>query len=277
MQSNESLKTKVGVAVEEPWARTFVERSIKSESATAVPVHHQRLFVSSEPSYSALIYDLHPWTSDSAIGVKRLIVNNPGFPILLYVPPTAKALAVANDIVAPGQYRIQIQVRERQGLKSFKRDLRSVLGGLPLSKVMLLLESACPNIAGWAHLFIHHVLRTLSVGRRPTASATARAVGVSVRTLERRLSSESLPTPKQFVDWLTLLLVAVMAEQKQMSLARAAQNVGLTSNDLYRLRCRLLGRDIVCSKSDVLSMATLAFAAVINGRQEKEKRAIDTS
>jgi hypothetical protein len=110
-------------------------------------------------------------------------------------------------------------------------------------------------------MLTRYVIETMSFGRKVTVVTAAAALGLSTRTLERRMSEAGFPGPKEFLDWLTLLHVCYSAEQYGQSLPRIAHTVGLTSNDLYRIRRRLMDRVGIHAlrESDLFQAVLVAF------------------
>jgi AraC-like DNA-binding protein len=102
------------------------------------------------------------------------------------------------------------------------------------------LKRALPGLSAAAFLFGHRALGVLTSGRRPNVAALAAALGLSQRTLERRFRADGLPGPKALLDWLTLAYLQQVSRVQQRSVARVAAELELASNDLYRLRKRVL-------------------------------------
>ena len=259
----------IGVAIAEPWARTFAAESVSGESAHTIFLNRRDLEAARDSEYSGLVYDLHPWDAEVAGRFGRLCSRRPDLPVLLYVPPTPRALGSLNEIETRHGLRFQVQVREGLGLNSLRQDVRWLLSAIPRSRVMALLTEACPQLGAVSYLFAHHVLGVLALGRRPTAVATARALGISLRTLERRLEADHLLSPKRFIAWLTVFQIADMTDRSGMSFAWAARVVNLTSNDIYRLRRRLIGNSTSRPRGDLLSPYLLAFSSAVRLRRRE--------
>jgi AraC-like DNA-binding protein len=182
------------------------------------------------------VSDLSPW---DASAVEHLEQRSARIPVLLYLPPTGVAFAALANLSDLSEVRLQVQSRDGESLRHLRDTAAALVRAIPHEHVMGVLAAAMPGISSVAWLFGHRALRVLGSGRRPTVRALARALGFSPRTLQRRLAVDGLPSPKVFLDWLTLAHVRAVAASGQLTMARAAARAGLTSNDLYRIRKRV--------------------------------------
>ena len=91
----------------------------------------------------------------------------------------------------------------------------------------------------------------------------SRALGLSRRTLERRVRGDNLPPPKELIDWVLLLHVSFIAERARTSICKVARFAGVNPNGLYRTKRRLAdraGRKIASRTEAWFSDAVAAFA-----------------
>jgi len=194
--------------------------------------------------WAALIYDLGPRNGSGvtyAAGVRR---EHPELPILLYAPASA---GVADSLLRCGALtgvRAELQGRvPAEGVERLHTLLTGLLAERPRARVLQMLRAVAPAAPPRAWAFAEQALTRLSERRGPTTcrvSSLARDLGASQRTLEREWHATALPPPKEFLDWVALLLAVVTAASTRTTVAQAAHHLRIHSRHLYRLRRRLV-------------------------------------
>ncbi len=265
----------VGCCVETSWANRAIARSLTEQRVRAVPVRVEDLLRQSRDArVEGLVYDLAPWTTMAWHGFRYLTDGRPELPVLLYLPPTGSAFAVLGELPNTDRVRIQVQGRDAQSLQSLKSSVSWLITSSPRLEVMALIRLTVSKLPSTAYLFAHQVLIMLGAGCRPSVFSVARTLGVCSRTVERRLAHAHMPPPKRLLDWITLLYIGAVAVSTHKSICQSATSVGLSSNDIYRIRRRLLGSwngrplGIRAFWSELLG----AFALEVNGSRSLGSR-----
>jgi AraC-like DNA-binding protein len=191
---------------------------------------------------SALVYDLSPWTEATARRFPGLVRGLGGGPVLLYLPASGPAFTTFSQLPRAGDIRVQVQSRDPDSMAHLRDAAAGLVHAVPRVWIMDHLKRAVPGLSGAAYLFGHRALGILASGRRPRVATIALALGLSQRTLQRRLGADGLPSPKALLDWLTVAYLRRASHVQQRSVARVAADLGLAPNDLYRLRRRVLHR-----------------------------------
>jgi AraC-like DNA-binding protein len=232
-------RVRVGVCVASDWAGRAVCRALRDAGAVPVPVESSAITPRALAGSAALVYDLNPWTPTAADRFAGLV---DGRPVLLYLPPNGPAFTTYSRLPKAGDIRVQVQSRDADSMAHLREAAVDLVRAVPRVWIMDDLKRAVPNLSSAAYLFGHRALGVLGAGRRPSVAALARALGLSRRTLERRFLADGLPTPKALLDRLTLEHLRHVSGVQQRSLSRVATDLGLTANDLYRLRKRVSHR-----------------------------------
>lgn len=242
-----------------------------------VRVHPSRIAVSESHSYSALIYDLAPWDDRALVGINQLRRWRPELPILFYVPPVSRAVALIPRCGGIGNVRFRMQEHSGNGMSEFRRDVAWLVQSVPSGEIITRLREAFPEMPSSLLQLARYVLRTPGVSRRPTVESAARALRLSKRTLERRVRCDDLPAPKELIDWIMLLHVSFIASRGSTSMSRVARCVGVNANDLYRIKSRLAdraGRRLRSQAKDRFSDVLEAFAARCRGFDRRPARTV---
>jgi len=233
----------VAVSVACGWAARAVTHALRAAGAEPVEAQHPCSIRHAAARPAGLVDDLSPWDRTAGERVGRYEGQTP---ILLYLPPTGVAFAALSHVPNLGEVRLQVQSRDGDSLAHLEQAVGGLVRDIPRVHIMTLLTEAMPTMSSAAFLFAHGALRVLGSGHVPTVGSVARALAVSPRTLQRTFTTDGLPAPKAFLDWLTLAYVHVVMGTGCVSMARAASESGLTSNELYRTRkrvARLLSRN----------------------------------
>ena len=267
----------VGCAVTNEWANGLSHRSVELQGGRTVRVHPSRIALSESHSYSALIYDLAPWDDRALVGINRLRRWRPELPILFYVPPVSRAVALIPRCGGIGNVRFRIQERNGNGMPEFRRDVEWLVQSVPSGEIITRLREAFPEMPSSLLQLARYVLRTPDGNQRPTVGSAARALRLSKRTLERRVRCDGLPAPKELIDWIMLLHVSFIASRGSTSMSMVARCVGVNANDLYRIKSRLAdraGRQLRSQAEDRFSDVLAAFAARCRGFDRLPARAV---
>ena len=267
----------VGCAVTNEWANGLSHRSVELQGGRTVRVHPSRIAVSESHSYSALIYDLAPWDDQALVGINRFRRWRPELPILFYVPPVSRAVALIPRCGGIGNVRFRIQERNGNGMPEFRRDVAWLVQSVPSGEIITRLREAFPEMPSSLLQLARYVLRTPDDNQRPTVGSAARALRLSKRTLERRVRCDGLPAPKELIDWIMLLHVSFIASRGSTSMSRVARCVGVNANDLYRIKSRLAdraGRQLRSQAEDRFSDVLAAFAARCRGFDRPPARTV---
>jgi hypothetical protein len=245
----------------------MVMRAIEDLDANPVQLSFQDLSpVPIYPVWHTFVYDLYPYRREAVEWLGRFRQVHPVVPILLYVPivPDVEALAgAARELPA---IQIKMQFRDSSEPPRFREALGAAIADVPTQRLNLLLHLLLGSPPQLAESFMAESLHQLCSHSwsQPTVRRVARELNVVSRTLERAMRNAGLPPPKLFLEWLTLLWLTLAASCFQTSTAAVAKTVGLDSNDLYRLRTRLLeGRsraERIDSRQE-FDLAFLQFAA----------------
>jgi hypothetical protein len=186
----------------------------------------------------AVVCDLSPWDEDALNRLDAFREDRPDLPVLVYIPKGLATLALQTELRIPN-LMVRIQAHGSEEERGLRKDLRRLLASIPADQLMLVISRMLPNAAPSIVAFIRGVLERLGPTQKVTVTNTAAAIGLAGRTLERQIRAEGLRTPKEFMDWLTLMYIVFIAERSGRSVAHAAKAVRHNSNDLYRLRRRL--------------------------------------
>jgi AraC-like DNA-binding protein len=233
-------RMRVGVCVESEWAERSVARALGDAGAVAVHLASSAITSQALAGSAALVYDLHPWTPAAARRFAGVVRGLRGGPVLLYLPASGPAFTTFSQLPRAGDIRVQVQSRDPDSMAHLRDAAVSLVRAVPGVWIMDELKRALPGLSAAAFLFGHRALGVLTSGRRPNVAALAAALGLSQRTLERRFRADGLPGPKALLDWLTLAYLQQVSRVQQRSVARVAAELELASNDLYRLRKRVL-------------------------------------
>ena len=125
-----------------------------------VRVHPSRIAVSESHSYSALIYDLAPWDDRALVRINRLRRWRPELPILFYVPPVSRAVALIPRCGGIGNVRFRMQEHSGNGMSEFRRDVAWLVQSLPSGEIITRLREAFPEMPSSLLQLARYVLRT---------------------------------------------------------------------------------------------------------------------
>lgn len=243
-----------------------VVRRCGNEAVAIPPLEALRGLRHSGP-WAALIHDLSPWDGEGVVQVLTVRREHPDLPILVYAPAL---VGVADFLVRCGALMgLRAEFQQRFTAEEIDR-LHLLLVGLlaerPRARVMQMLRAVAPAAPPRTWAFAERALVHLGEERGPATLrvwSLARELGTSQRTLERAWRDTALPPPKEFLDWLALLLATVSAAAAGTTVAKAAQDLRIHSRHLYRLRRRLVPGHIPIPSLHPEQECDLVFLALI--------------
>lgn len=240
-------------------ARRLVSRILHDEGAYPVMVSVESFGArDARRPCVAVVCDLTPWDEEAFGRLDDLREARPDLPILVYIPKASTSLTLQSEFRRRPNLSVRVQGNGAEEERGLRRDIRRLLASIPADQLMLVISRILPHASPTIVAFIRGVLERLGPTRKVTVLNTAAAIGISGRTLERQIRAEGLTTPKELMDWLTLMYIVFIAERSSRSVAHAAKAVRHNSNDLYRLR-RRIGVDPP-SSGDQFVPVVLAFA-----------------
>ena len=240
-----------------------VRRSVEVEGGSVMWIPPPGIAASGGHDYAALIDDLSPWDDRALVGINRLRRTRPEIPILFYVPPVPRAVALIPRCGRLTDVRLLMQEPNGNGVANLQGDIRWLIRSVPSCEILNRMNGVLPDMPPILRVLAQYVLRSRGIERRPTVGAAARALSLSNRTLERRVRDDNLPPPKELIDWVTLLHVSFIAERGRTSISKVARFEGANPNGLYRTKKRLAdraGRKIASRTEAWFSDAVAAFA-----------------
>ncbi len=265
MSPVENPKVTIACSVTNEAAIQNVRRSVEVEGGSIIRIQPSGIAASGGRGhdYAALIYDLSPWDDRAVVGLNRLRRTRPEMPILFYVPPVSQAVALIPRCGRLINVRLLMQERNGNGAPNLQRDIGWLIRSVPSREILARLNGVLPDMPPILRGLAQYVLGSRGTERRATVGGAARALGLSRRTLERRVRADHLPPAKELIDWIMLLHVSFIAQRGHTSISKVARFAGVNPNGLYRTKRRLAdraGREIVSRTEAWFSDAVAAFA-----------------
>jgi len=211
----------------------------------AIEISASSLFSALQREHAcALLDDLYPWDETGVARIQLVRREYPDLPILLYPPARpgiAELLTACTRI--PGVHAELQQLPGTRDPDRLRFMMKKVLEEGPRIRLLRMLRTIIQNAP--SRMWAFSELALSSIGHQQTThcltvSKLAFQLGFSPRTLERSWCNEAIPGPKEMLEWLALLLAALLAAQSGVTVARAARTLGMDSQQLYRIRQRLL-------------------------------------
>lgn len=251
----------IACAVSTEWARQVAVKAIEGAGVASTTVPHiTDVAENGHNRWSGVIYDLSPWDPSACDHLRQIRANRPELPVLLYIPPHNDALSLIPRCVKLTGVKLHVQQRTPSAVEDLRKEVLGLLRTGSKEGLKALLHGALLHCSPLVRAFLEESLDVISVGTRPWVGRLATRLQVSRRTLERRLTHEGLPNPKETTDWLTLLWLAYVADQHKQPLAQVARSIHIRPHDLYLLRRRLAERAEISSwplPADTVSMIVL--------------------
>lgn len=230
----------------EPRIRKRVEDIVRLDGTSVVRLEVADLGRdSSLDQLDVVVYDLYPWNESALRMVERVAAQHPEIPLLLY-PPTHMhgigALLVRAGALG-AELSAEFQGVNHDDLQEFCHSLHTLCQSAPRARLKATVAGSLQHAPAIVHGYVGAVIDMLFEGTRKvdvSVSRTVNRVGSTTRTLERACERASLPTPKELSSWVVLIYLADLARRTRVPMPVAAKRCGVNTNQLYRLRRRLL-------------------------------------
>ena len=125
-------------------------------------------------------------------------------------------------------------------------SVRWLISEVPVAVLSCLLEMLFGTLPDTVGVFLRRRLERIAGTYEGSVTApppkTSSGLGIARRTLNRHLRQANLPPAKELSDWLLLLYVLFHSERLGTRPSIVARHLGLASQQLCRLRRRLLGK-----------------------------------
>ncbi len=185
------------------------------------------------------VCDLAPWNDRALELFQNTRSSAPLDPIILYVPEENLEFATELKTLDPA-VRCCVQDPSVDALERLRDSLNWLIeSGASSSLIELILEGRAP-VNPTSLEFLQWAVRAIGTRCGHPVTDGADALGISSRTLGRRLTESHFPPPVETYSWVKLLAVAWRADTCQATLGRAARIFHLDSVRLYQLKQRLL-------------------------------------
>jgi len=240
----EGLRT-VAVLISDLAARERVMTALREEGLSARIVATSNFTVRglAGPPAALLVYDFAPWTDTARAFLRRLRgfpTALPDLPVLLYVP---QRMEIGQLLVEAGRLSMtwgELQFDGPDEVRRLRRAIRQILEVTPAAIVFRMLMFYVPDLPADVVHFCRRACGALAAGRGRTltVSALSKDLGVERRTLERRWRLLHL-APKEFLDWITLVFAAHIAERHDLEIYDAGELLGMDAKRVERCRLRL--------------------------------------
>ena len=232
--------------IHENTASRRVTRAVKAERLAAVPLDWRDLVVERKQSrrWAAMIYDLEPRDGRTAEVIRRFRNCTPAGPILLYASPAHNIGPFLERHILHDRVLVRLQ-RDSDVCEvgRLRTDVRRLAAKIPTDRLLKMMNKAVPGMPRRMSECVKETMTWLTAPdtvSQMTTEAVARSMGTSVRSLERSASDPDLPKPKELMNWVTLLYVALIACCEDVTPGEAGRKLGLSAAGLCRIRRRLL-------------------------------------
>jgi hypothetical protein len=249
----------VAHSVDDLEAQRVVARAIVLAGAQPMAIEVPRTAMAqATEGCSALIWDLAPWNHDAAALLTWLTGLRPDLPILALLPDSDAAIQLAP--ICRRHRNVSLSVLgwpvqpDRMG-----NVVSEFVSALTPFVVAHEIDRHAHN-GQWLRCILLYALTRIGRGERPSVVDCARAAGKSVRTLERQTRAAELPTPKELIDWATILHLKRAEAATGHASADLARAMGLSANDVYRIRQRIALRMDV----ELRSIRDASFRQIMN-------------
>ncbi len=258
-------KPSIAISIGDPNAMVVAHSAV--ERLGGAPRHLSPVqltqMLDSHGGFLGLIYDLAPWNVSVPPLLTALRLSHADLPILLYAPRRPEVSEILDRCTDLPSLRVAEQTpgRDAGALQAHVSWLfTAVYGGRLLNLVELLL----PNPPSSVRRYIRHALARLSEGNGGvalTVASLAAQANVPARTLQHAMEASGLPSPKTFLDWLTLLFASLTANVTGRSIAAIGREIGVDSHRMYRIRGRLLPPGVGSSAAGPAQLFDVTFLA----------------
>jgi hypothetical protein len=186
----------------------------------------------------ALISDASPWDDRLLADVRAWRAENPHLPILFVLPPTPLAVGFAPRLAGLPAVQLHIGQGDASVDDGLGVQLERLIRSIPAHAVLRLVRSVFPHAPAELDGVTASAVTSLAAGSRVTVGVVAGALDQPGWWLERFVAKHGLPRPKELLDWITLLHVAVCSDRFGRSVFETAAAAGLDRVAFRRLRGR---------------------------------------
>jgi hypothetical protein len=230
--------------------------------------------------FRALVYDLEPGDALAAAFVRRVRAARPGWPIWLYYAPRPAVIERVAEVARLRGVWATAQGDTALHAAEVRVHLRTLVSFLPCAQLLAILDNVFGAGPMELRRFLEAALEALARGDATGSNVGGGAASIlsSRRHLERTCKAANLPRPKRLPDHLTLLLIALTTFAFDVPLASAAEQVGLSPQNLRALCHRVLGdgtRWAMLDPSAQFEFALMALAKAYKAPQQALAGAAD--
>lgn len=225
----------VGIAVMDPIAAARCDAACRRMGGLPRRLEDASSLLGSRRHLDLLIYDALPFEGAIPVLV-RIHREYPQLPIVLYPPIQAGVIRMAlcagglPQVTGFGQWHGGNDVQQLAELMERKVALA------PEREAFTVLKALCPHLSPRAGAFAGAALRARATGRRCTVETVSRAINVHPDRLRRRWPAQPFPSPKELLDWLTILYATHIREWSHVGWGAIARAMNIGENTLRRLR-----------------------------------------
>jgi hypothetical protein len=260
------LRPSIAISVGHPTAMVLAHAAVERLGGAPRHVSPVQLtqMLDRPDEFLALIYDLAPWNVSVPPLLTALRLRHPDLPILLYAPnrpEVSEILEQCGDL--PVLHLLQ-QTHDSRDPKALESQVSWLFTAVYGARLYHLIELLLPNPPSSVKRYIRHTLKRFSEGAGGaalTVASLAAEVNVPARTLQHTMEASGLPSPKVFLDWLTLLFAALSANVTGHTIAGIGRDIGVDSHRMYRIRGRLLPQVVGSSASSAAQLFDITFLA----------------
>ncbi len=225
--------------------------------------------------FLALIYDLAPWNISVPSLLTALRLRHPDLPILLYAPRRPEVSGILDQCRRLRALRISQQTHDNRHTGALDADVSWLFAAVYGERLRHLVDLLLPHPPSSVRRYIGQTIKRFSEGGSGevlTVASLALEVDVPPRTLQHAMEANGLPSPKAFLDWLTLLFASLSANVTGRTIAAIGRDIGVDSHRIYRIKGRLLPpgvRSTDHSPAQLFDVTFLAFAEACRISQGK--------
>lgn len=260
------LRPSIAISVGHPTAMVLAHAAVERLGGAPRHVSPVQLtqMLDRPDEFLALIYDLAPWNISVPSLLTALRLKHPDLPILLYAPSRPEVSEILDQCGDLPMLRVAQQThdsRDRSALESHVSWLFTAIYG---ARLLHIIERLLPNPPSSVKRYMQHALKRFSEaggGAALTVASLAAEVDVPARTLQHAMEASGLPSPKVFLDWLTLLFASLSANVTGRTIAAIGRDIGVDSHRMYRIRGRLLPQVVGSSASGAAQLFDVTFLA----------------
>jgi len=249
----DDLSAEVLVTVSNPLARGRAEAACRAIGAIPKATSIELLKARTSTMATTVVFDAVPFARAADV-IGTLHSRNPYSSVVLFPPAMP---GVADLLLAAGRMACVaacIQWSDARDIERLASTLLVEIGSRPEAIVQRVVSLLLPGNPACVYALMRCALRRRAAGKECTLFKLTSDMGMSQKQLRSWWPAE-MPTPSQFVKWVTLLYAARLREDTGTSWDSLARSMGIAENTLRRLRHRAEVR------ADVFVEVVLRFAA----------------